>query len=72
LPGTLFDSLKWCFTAVNFLTGKIYQKIVGEGNDANYDNHYSAIALHPDPTKRYAYIPVNSGIVKVWPVSSSD
>ena len=57
---------EWYFTAVDFCTGKAYYQML-VGNDAIADNHYSALALHPD--KGYAYIPVNGGIVKVWKVT---
>jgi len=60
---------KWYFTAVDFITGEIYYQMY-VGDDANYDNHYAAIALHPD--KGYAYVPVRGGIVKVWVDSSID
>lgn len=59
------NSAQWYFTAVDFYTGKIYYQML-VGNEAIADNHYAAIALHPD--KGYAYVPVNGGIVKVWKV----
>lgn len=56
------NTAEWYFTAVDFYTGKLYSQIhTGDGSD--YDNHYSAVALHP--TLGYAYVPVNGGIVKI-------
>jgi hypothetical protein len=54
---------EWYFAAVDFYTGKIYYQML-LGKEARYDNHYSAIALHP--AKGCAYVPVNGGIVKIW------
>lgn len=53
---------KWYFTVVDFYTGTVYSQIhTGDGVD--FDNHYSAVAIHP--TLGNAYVPVNGGIVKI-------
>jgi hypothetical protein len=62
ITGDANPAQHWHFDIVGFSTGKLINSIeVGQG--VSFDNHYSAIMLHPDAGD--ALIPVYGGTVRV-------